>query len=95
MGFEDPELDDPVFGVEAPAEPAVLGKLPQGEPLGLVPGVLDVFGFTVDGCVLLPGVAGFVELEPGTLEGDELPVGGGVVELVGGFTVLGFVEPCV
>jgi hypothetical protein len=39
--------------------------------------------------VLLPGVGGVVELEPGTvagLFGLAAPVGGGVVEAVGGFT---------
>ena len=65
----EPGLEDPAFGV-----PGVPGNDPHGEPLGAVPGVLVVFGFIVEGCVLLPGVAGFGEVEPGTV-----PVGGGVV----------------
>jgi len=60
----DPELLDPAFGVEP-----LPGKVPQGDPLGVVPGAVDVFGFTVDGRVLLPRVAGFVEFDPGTVEG--------------------------
>jgi hypothetical protein len=44
--------------------------VPQGEPLGLVPGVLVVLGFIVEGCVLLPFDGGLVEFAPGT------PVGG-------------------
>jgi hypothetical protein len=65
----EPGLEDPVFGA-----PGVPGNDPHGEPLGAVPGVFGVFGFIVEGCVLLPGVAGFGEVEPGTV-----PVGGGVV----------------
>ncbi|HEY6764190.1 MAG TPA: hypothetical protein VI386_05415 [Candidatus Sulfotelmatobacter sp.] len=60
-GFVDPCVEPP----------AVPGKDPQGEPLGEVPGVLEVFGFTVEGCVLLPGVGLFGELEPGTVPGVE------------------------
>ena len=95
---DEPELEDPVFGVEESGVPLVLGNVPHGEPLGLVPGVLGVFGFTVEGCVLLPGVAGFVELEPGTLEGElgvAVPAGGvavpagGVAGLAGGVAELG------
>ena len=85
--LDDPEPDDPVFGVDEFGVPAVPGKVPHGEPLGVVPGVLEVFGFTVDGCVLLPGVAGLVEFEPGTVDeepGVEVPVGGGVEVPVGG-----------
>lgn len=48
---------------------AVLGSDPQGEPLGEVPGLFFAFGFTVEGCVLLPGVAGLVEFEPGIVPG--------------------------
>jgi hypothetical protein len=62
-----------------PVVPAVPGTVPHGEPLGVVPGAVVVFGFTVEGCVLLPGVAGFVELAPGTLEpapGVAVPAGG-------------------
>jgi hypothetical protein len=87
---DDPEVDesepeDPAFGVDPLAAPGVTGKGPHGEPVGLVPGL---FGFTVEGCVLLPGVGGFGEFEPGTVVGVF-----GVVALVGGFTgvVGGFV----
>ena len=34
-------------------------------PLGVVPGLFVVFGFTVEGDVLVPGVAGAGEFEPG------------------------------
>ena len=72
------------------------GKFPHGPPVGMVPGV--VFGFTVDGVVLLPGLGGFVEFEPGTVDGvvgfglgtvgvDVLP--GGVAVLPDGVDVLG------
>jgi hypothetical protein len=72
----EPGLEDPVFGA-----PGVPGNDPHGEPLGAVPGVFGVFGFIVEGCVLLPGVAGFGEVEPGTVPvgGVPVPVGGGVV----------------
>lgn len=98
--FAEPEFDDPEFaepgleaspfGVEPLAAPGVAGKGPHGEPVGLVPGVFGLFGFTVEGSVLLPGVGGFGEFEPGTVEGVF-----GVVALVGGFTgvVCGVVEP--
>jgi len=69
-GVDGFELDDPVFGVEPDAPFAVPGKVPHGEPLGEVPGVFGVFGvfgLTVDGCVVLPGVAGFGEFDPGTV----------------------------
>ena len=72
----EPELLDPAFGV------GLLGKVPQGDPLGVVPGAVEVFGFTVDGFVLLPRVAGFVEFDPGTVDGEV----GGFVEPVCGFT---------
>jgi len=94
---DEPELEDPVFGTGDPGLPAVFGSVPHGEPLGLVPGVLGVFGFTVEGCVLLPGVAGFVELDPGTPEGElgvAVPAGGvavpagGVAGLAGGVAEL-------
>jgi hypothetical protein len=77
-----------VFGVEAPGVPAVPGKFPQGEPLGVVPGTVEVFGFTVDGCVPVLGVAGFVEFEPGTVEDVAVPTGG-VAVLGGGVAVPG------
>jgi hypothetical protein len=90
------ELGEPAFGVALPVVPAVFGKFPQGEPLGLVPGGFELFGFTVEGWVLLPGVAGFVEFEPGTLDGEPgvaVPAcgvavpAGGVAELAGGVAV--------
>lgn len=88
--FDEPELEDSAFGVDPSFAPGAVGKGPHGEPLGPVPGLLEVFGFTVEGCVLLPGVGGFGEFEPGTVEG----VFGGVAP-VGGFTgaVGGFVAP--
>ena len=53
---DDPELDDPepvdpapLFGDDPAGAPAVPGMVPQGEPLGVVPGVVEVFGFTVEG----------------------------------------------
>jgi hypothetical protein len=75
-GFVEPGLEDPAFGA-----PGVAGSDPHGDPLGTVPGALVVFGFIVEGCVLLPGVAGFGEVEPGTVPvgGVPVPVGGGVV----------------
>jgi hypothetical protein len=48
LGGVEPVVD-PVFGVELPGAPAVPGKVPQGDPLGLVPGAVDVFGSTVEG----------------------------------------------
>jgi hypothetical protein len=83
----DPESEEPE--PEAPVVPAVPGMVPHGEPLGVVPGAVVVFGFTVEGCVLLPGVAGFVELAPGTLEpapGVAVPAGG-VAVWAGGVAV--------
>jgi hypothetical protein len=62
--------------VEPLEAPGVPGKFPHGPPVGLVPGV--VFGFTVDGVVLLPELGGFVEFEPGTVDG-VVGVGLGVV----------------
>jgi hypothetical protein len=85
--FAVPEF--PVDG-DAPDPVAfpVPGIVPHGDPLGVVPGAVEVFGFTVEGCVLLPAVGGFVEFEPGTAEGDVEPVGGAVVLPVGGAVVL-------
>jgi hypothetical protein len=89
--FAVPELpvegDDPdpdVFGVEFPAP----GIVPHGDPLGVVPGAVVLFGFTVAGRVLLPAVGGLVEFEPGIAEGDVEPVGGAAVLPVGGAVVL-------
>lgn len=56
-----------VFGVESEAPFAVPGKVPHGEPLGEVPGVFVLLGFTVEGCVVLPGVGEFGEFDPGTV----------------------------
>jgi len=79
-------LSAPAFGVEP-----LPGKVPQGDPPGVVPGAVDVFGFTVDGLVLLPRVAGFVEFDPGTVDGAV----GGFVDPVCGLTepVWGVTEP--
>jgi hypothetical protein len=98
------ELDDPEFGVEPDSPLAVSGKVPHGEPLGEVPGFVEVLGLTVDGCVLVPGVGGFGEFEPGTVvfgvplgdvdPGGGLPVGGVVVPVCGEvLPVGGFTEP--
>lgn len=67
--------DDPVPGVESLEAPGVPGAVAQG-PLDLLPGV--VFGFMVEGWVVLPGVGGLVEFDPGTVLG-VLGVGLGVV----------------
>lgn len=86
---EVPGVEPAVFGVELPVAPGVApGKLPHGDPLGVVPGVFGLFGFTVEGCVLLPGVGGVIEFEPGIADGGEDPVGGGVAVLVGGGVVV-------
>ena len=92
-GAEGFELDDPVLG-SAPGVPfAVPGKGPHGEALGEVPGVVVVGGVTVEGCVVLPGVGLFGELEPGAVvfgvplgEADPGAVCG-VVDPVGGLTL--------
>jgi hypothetical protein len=76
-------LPDPASGVDPLGALAVPGKVPHGEPLGGVPGAFGVFGLIVEGCVLLPGVAGFGEVDPGTepVGGVTDPVGGGVAVL--------------
>lgn len=87
----EPGFDDPVFGVV----PFVPGKLLHGDPLGLLPGV--VFGSIVEGCVVLPGVGVFGELDPGIVDGigvTDFPGGvagmpGGVAGLPGGVAVPG------
>ncbi|HXM13220.1 MAG TPA: hypothetical protein VN946_24935 [Terriglobales bacterium] len=88
--FPEPELDesgleaDPLLGAVPPAAPGALGRFPHGEVPGVPPRV--VFGFMVEGFVVLPGVGGFVELAPGTVDG-VFGVGEGVVgveELAGG-----------
>src|SRR5256885_17040993 len=85
--FAEPELDDPLFAsLGAPAP----GRFPQGDPLGVVPGVAEVFGFAVDGCILPADEAGFVGFEPGVPGGGGTePVGGAVGLLVGGGGVVG------
>lgn len=69
-GFElEPgfELDDPEFGV-VPGVPFVApGSVPQGEPLGELPGLFGVLGLMVDGCVVPPGVGVAGEFDPGTV----------------------------
>jgi hypothetical protein len=86
LEFVEPEFvvagSDPGFGVAGlepgfdvagfvePAVPAPLGRVPHGDPLGIVPGVLVEFGFTVEGDVLVPGVAGAGEFAPGMLPGE-------------------------
>jgi len=94
--LEDPLFEDPVFGAEPDAPLAVPGIAPHGEPLGEVPGLFELFGFVVDGCVVFPLADGLVGFEPGALGfgvlGDEEPglvcpgaVCGGVAP-VGGFS---------
>jgi hypothetical protein len=71
--FDEPEFDepgfDPEFGFEALGDPGVPGNVPHGDPLGVVPGLFGLFGFTVEGCVLFPGVGLPGEVEPGTVPG--------------------------
>jgi len=58
----------PVFGVEEfPTEPVAPGMDPQGDVGEDDPGVL--FGFIVDGWVVLPGVGVFGDVAPGTVGG--------------------------
>ncbi|MGA8540788.1 MAG: hypothetical protein WB566_14895 [Terriglobales bacterium] len=65
---------EPGLLVDPPVAPGVPGKVPHGEPVGLFPGF--VFGFTVEGVVLVPGVDGLVEFAPGTVDGTvEFPGG--------------------
>jgi hypothetical protein len=61
------ELDDPEFGAEPDAPFAVPGMVPHGEPLGDVPGLFGLLGFTVEGWVVFPGAEGLVGFEPGAL----------------------------
>jgi len=89
---EEPELGEPEaeapVSVEPLGAPGVPGMGPHGEPPGVVPGVAEVFGLTVEGCVALPGVGGFGEFDPGTVDGEvggfTAPVGGATGVLVGG-----------
>jgi hypothetical protein len=66
--FALPGVDGLLFGVPAlgafPGVPfGVPGKLPHGAPEGEVP--FGVFGLTVDGCVVLPGVGEVGVVVPG------------------------------
>ena len=92
-GAEFPALGDAVLG-----EPGVPGSVPHGEPDGLVPGVFVALGFTVEGCLVVPGAGGLGEFEPGTpggFAGVAVPAGGvavpacGVAVLAGGVAVPG------
>jgi hypothetical protein len=91
FGLLEPWLLDPASGVDPFGALAVSGKVPHGEPLGVVPGAFGVFGLIVEGCVLLPGVAGFGEVDPGTVPvcGATVPVGGVTDPVGGGVVVLG------
>lgn len=60
-GFE--LFEEPEFGVEPGVEFVASGRVPQGE----LPGLFGVFGLTVDGCVVLPGVGLAGVVEPGTV----------------------------
>ena len=60
-----------VAGFVKPAVPGALpGSVPHGDPLGIVPGLFVVSGFTVEGDVLVPDVAGAGEFDPGMLPGE-------------------------
>src|SRR5437763_721626 len=86
--LDPPEVDDPAFALPDP------GRFPQGDPLGVVPGAAEVFGFAVDGCILPADEAGFVGFEPGVPGGGGTePVGGAVGLLVGGGGVVEGVVP--
>jgi len=82
---------EPGFEVAGFAEPAVPGafpgSVPHGDPLGVVPGLFVVFGFTVEGDVLVPGVAGAGEFDPGMLPGEVAFAAGGVAVWAGGVAV--------
>jgi hypothetical protein len=57
-----------VAGFVEPAVPGALpGSVPHGDPLGVIAGLFVVFGFTVEGDVLVPGMAGAGEFDPGML----------------------------
>lgn len=93
-------LDEPGFGAEPGLEFAAPGRVPHGEALGELPGLFGVFGLTVDGSVVLPGVGLVGVVEPGTVvfgvplgEADPGEVcsvvpAGGVALPVGGVAVL-------
>src|SRR6202158_3001624 len=82
-----------------PADPWAV-PVPQGELLGEVPGVFGVLRLAVDGCVVLPGVELFGDVDPGVVVfgvplgevpgvvcGVAVPAGG-VAVLAGGVAVL-------
>jgi hypothetical protein len=88
---EGVELDDPLLGAEPGVPFAVLGMVPHGDVLGELPGLLGLFGFTVDGCAVFPVAEGLVGFAPGIPGEEELGVTCpgvvcGVVAPVGGFT---------
>ena len=66
-GVDGFELDEPGFGVDPGVEFVAPGRVPHGEPLGELPGLFGVFGLTVAGCVVLPGVGLVGVVEPGTV----------------------------
>ena len=57
------EFDEPEFGPEPGVEFVAPGRVPHGE----LPGLFGVFGLTVDGCVVRPGVGLVGVVEPGTV----------------------------
>ncbi len=67
-GVDGFELDELEFGVELGVEFVAPGRVPHGEPLGEPPGLFGVFGLTVEGCAVLPGVGLVGVVEPGTVE---------------------------
>ena len=64
-GVDGLELEDPEFGMEVDDPFAV--PVPHGELLGEVPGVFGLFGLAVDGCVVLPEVELFGDVDPGVV----------------------------
>lgn len=63
-----------MFGVEPDAPLVVPGMFPQGEPPGVV------LGLVVDGCAVLPGVVEFGKVDPGDVV-FAVPLDPGVVDL--------------
>ncbi len=99
-GVDGFELEEPEFGIEPGVEFVAPGRVPHGAPLGELPGLFGVFGLTVDGSVVLPGVGLVGVVEPGTVVFG-VPLGevdpgevcsvvpaGGVAVPVGGVAVL-------
>ena len=79
MSFPGAEgVVDPDFGVDPDVSFCFPGNVPHGEPLGEVPGVVELFGVTVEGCVGVAGVGVAGEVAPGTVPA------GGVAVLPGG-----------